>query len=186
MRVISGASKGKVLKIPKGLHTRPTSDKVKEALFSMIHFHIPGSIVLDLFSGTGSLGIEALSRGAEKAYFVDNHPKSIQTIKENIHSTGYGSKSVVLFCDAQKAIQKLVSADEQIDIVFMDPPYHENLILPCIYTMIEKKLLKKTGLLIIEHDQKEKLPECIDILSKIKEKRYGNTRITIYAEEEKR
>jgi len=186
MRVISGAAKGKLLKTPKGLHTRPTSAKVKEALFSMIHFYIPGSIVLDLFSGTGSLGIEALSRGAEKAYFVDNHPKSIQTIKENIHSTGYDAKSVIFFCDAQKAIQKLASAGEQIDIVFMDPPYHEDILFPCIDAIIEKKVLKKAGILIIEHDQKDELPERIDILSKIKERRYGNTRITIYTEEENR
>ncbi len=186
MRVIAGSSKGKIIKAPKGFHTRPTSDRVKEALFSMIHFYVPGSIVLDLFSGTGSLGIEALSRGAETVYFVDNHPMSIKIIKDNIDSVGFLVKSVVLFCNAQKAIKKLAFLKKQIDIIFMDPPYNQDHILPCIHAVAENNILKRSGLIVVEHDQKDYLPEHIEVFSKIKEKKYGNTIITIYAEEERK
>ncbi|QXM05876.1 16S rRNA (guanine(966)-N(2))-methyltransferase RsmD [Crassaminicella indica] len=183
MRVIAGISRGMKLKSPKGLNTRPTTDRVKEAIFSMINPYIIDSVVLDLFSGTGSIGIEALSRGAEKAYFVDNNKNSIHVIKENIAYTKFSEKSTVLFCDAQKAIKELCLGANKIDIIFMDPPYLKNLILPTINKIEAQGILNDDGIIVVEHDIKDSLPKEIGKFIKIKEKKYGNTLITIYSEE---
>jgi 16S rRNA (guanine(966)-N(2))-methyltransferase RsmD len=183
VRVIAGISKGMRLKSPKGLKTRPTTDRVKESIFSMINPYIIDSIVLDLFSGTGSLGIEALSRGAEKAYFIDHNKNSINVIKENIQYTNFEKKSTVLFCDAQRAIKELALGKHEVDIVFMDPPYLKGLIIPSIQAIETEGILKREGIILVEHDLKDSLPEYVGKFKKIKEKKYGNTLITIYSEE---
>ncbi|QZY57110.1 16S rRNA (guanine(966)-N(2))-methyltransferase RsmD [Crassaminicella profunda] len=183
MRVIAGISKGMRLKSPKGLETRPTTDRVKESIFSMINPYIIDSVVLDLFSGTGSLGIEALSRGAEKAYFVDCNKNSIKVIKENIAYTRLEEKSTVLFCDAHRAIKELALGTNKIDIIFMDPPYLKGLIIPSIDAIEKEEILNKEGIILVEHDLKDSLPEYIGKFMKRKEKKYGNTLITIYAKE---
>ncbi|WZL74798.1 16S rRNA (guanine(966)-N(2))-methyltransferase RsmD [Clostridiaceae bacterium 35-E11] len=183
MRVIAGSLKGRRLKTPKGIETRPTTDRVKESIFSIIHAHIIDSIIIDLFSGTGNLGIEALSRGAEKVFFVDKNKNSIQLIKENIESMGLKSKSEILFCDALKAIKQLASLSHKFDIIFMDPPYSKGLILPCMEAINAEDMLKEDGIILVEHDTKDTLPDNVGRLIKRKEKKYGNTMISIYAEE---
>lgn len=121
MRVIAGTARSLPLKAPQGLDVRPTTDKIKETLFNMLHWDLPGSIFLDLFSGSGSIGIEALSRGAKKTYFVDNSPKAISCIQQNLAFTKMTDRAVVLrqgVCSALTDIQ-----ETQVDIIFMDPPY---------------------------------------------------------------
>ncbi|QEK12009.1 16S rRNA (guanine(966)-N(2))-methyltransferase RsmD [Crassaminicella thermophila] len=184
MRVIAGSSKGMRLKAPKGLDTRPTTDRVKEAIFSMINPYIMDSIILDLFAGTGSLGIEALSRGAEKAYFVDNNKNSIKIIKENVEHTGVKEKSTILFGDVQKLIKELASNRIRFDIIFMDPPYLKGLIIPSIDIIDAENVLNKEGIIVVEHDFKDILPKCVGRFIKLKEKKYGKTLISIYSEEE--
>lgn len=183
MRVIAGSLKGRRLKPPRGIETRPTTDRVKESIFSMIHTSITDSIIIDLFSGTGNLGIEALSRGAEKVFFVDKNKNSIKLIKENIESMGLKEKSEVLFCDALRAIKRLASLPNKFDIIFMDPPYSKGFIIPCMEAIDAERILNEDGFILIEHDLKDTLPNKVGRLTKRKEKKYGNTMISIYAEE---
>ncbi|MBF8982187.1 16S rRNA (guanine(966)-N(2))-methyltransferase RsmD [Lutibacter sp. B2] len=183
MRVISGIAKGKRLMAPKGLETRPTTDRVKESIFSMINNYIIESNVLDLFSGTGSLGIEAISRGANYGYFVDNNKNSIKVINENIKTTGFEEKSEVLWSDTLNVIKQLGENGKKINIIFMDPPYLKDLIVPCIEAIDSERLLDEEGIIVVEHDIKDNIPAEIGSLKKIKEKKYGNTRISIYTEE---
>ncbi len=185
MRVIAGSAKGRVLKTIKGFHIRPTTDRVKEALFSMIDSYIIDSVVVDLFAGTGGLGIEALSRGADKVYFVDNNKNSIQVLNENIRQIGFQEKSTVLFCDARRAVEKLTLYQHPFNIIFMDPPYLKDLIIPCMHAISNHNLLKDKGIITVEHDSKDVLPDKIGSLKRVKEKRYGNTMLSIYTEEER-
>ncbi|WP_243109364.1 16S rRNA (guanine(966)-N(2))-methyltransferase RsmD [Anaerophilus nitritogenes] len=181
--MISGSSKGMKLKAPKGENTRPTTDRVKESLFSMINSYLIDSFVLDLFSGTGGLGIEALSRGAEAAYFVDNNKMSIQVIKENIEHTGYKGKSDIFFADVGKMIKEFGQKEKKFDVIFMDPPYLKDFIIPCIEDIYINKILQEDGIIVVEHDIEDLLPDQIQSLTKWKEKKYGNTLITIYSKE---
>ena len=183
MRVIAGLAKGRHLKSPVGLTTRPTTDRIKESLFSIISPYLPGSYVIDLFSGTGNLGIEALSRGAEKAVFVDNNRSSIRVIHDNIEITGFNNKSKVFHQEALKAIGELGQLEQKYDIVFMDPPYLKGLIIPCVEAIEVEGLLSPDGLIVIEHDSKDVLPEKFTRLIRIKNRKYGNTTISIYSEE---
>lgn len=183
MRVIAGLAKGRRLKSPVGLATRPTTDRIKEAIFSILHPYLPKSHVLDLFSGTGNLGIEALSRGAEKAFFVDNNKNSIRIIYENIEITGFKEKSKIFHQEALKTIRELAQLGQKYDIIFMDPPYLKGLIVPCVQAIEEDRLLSDTGVIVIEHDSKDVLPEKFTRLIRIKNRKYGNTTISIYSEE---
>lgn len=126
MRVIAGSRRSMPLKTPAGLNTRPTQDRTKETLFNVLQNDIPGAVFLDLFSGSGGIGIEALSRGAKKAYFVENNKTAIGCIKENLRFTKFTEESVVLETDALFALEKLRS-EAEIDVIFMDPPYDEEL-----------------------------------------------------------
>lgn len=125
MRVIAGSARRLPLKAPKGLEVRPTTDKIKETLFNMLHWDLPGSVFVDLFSGSGGIGIEALSRGAKKAYFVDNSPRAISCIQENLAFTKLAEHAIVLKQDACSALDYICGRyrDEKMDFVFMDPPY---------------------------------------------------------------
>lgn len=125
MRVIAGSARRLLLKTPEGMDTRPTTDRIKETLFNILQRDVPGSVFLDLFSGSGGIGIEALSRGAKKAYFVDNSPKAIACIQQNLASTRLESLGIVLKQEACSALESIFrrSQEKQIDIIFMDPPY---------------------------------------------------------------
>lgn len=125
MRVIAGTARSLPLKAPQGLDVRPTTDKIKETLFNMLHWDLPGSVFIDLFSGSGAIGIEALSRGAAKAYFADNSPKAISCIQQNLAFTKMEDRAVVLKQDACSALDsiRLRSREESADFIFMDPPY---------------------------------------------------------------
>lgn len=125
MRVIAGTARSLPLKTIEGLDTRPTTDRIKETLFNMLHHDIPGCRFLDLFSGSGSIGIEALSRGASKVYFVESNRKATECIRENLAFTKLGEGTSVMECDALTAIRK-IDGKEVFDIIFMDPPYNMN------------------------------------------------------------
>ena len=151
MRIISGKFKGKPLKELKYDHIRPTADKVKQALFTKLQFDIPSSRVLDLFCGTGALGIEAISRGASEVVFVDKNPKSVSLTKENLKMIGSNAK--VLCMPFDKAIQSL---DGQFDFIFVDPPYKSELYETALRLIFEKKLLSENGIIVCEHLKTDK------------------------------
>lgn len=123
MRVISGSAKSLKLKTIEGMETRPTQDRIKETLFNMIQYHVAGCLFLDLFAGSGGIGIEALSRGADQAYFVEKAKNAVSCIRENLKYTNLESKAVVMASDVQSAIRVLEKQGIVFDYIFMDPPY---------------------------------------------------------------
>lgn len=180
MRIISGRARGTKLYTLEGYETtRPTLDRVKEALFSKINMELPESIVLDLFSGCGALGLESISRGAEKAYLVDTSGKAIKIIKQNVAKTKFENEVVVLQEDYLKALEKFKNNNLKFDIVFLDPPYKTDFVVNATKFILENQLLKDTGRIIIETDIEEIVLEELNKISLILEdvKKYG--RVTL-------
>lgn len=156
MRVISGDARGKKLVSLEGTNTRPTLDQVKEALFNIIQFNISEKKILDLFAGSGALGIEALSRGADTAVFCDNSFEAIKIIKTNLENTRCADNAIVLHKDYISALKFLSKQNMQFDIIFLDPPYKTDFADKAIEQIIELNLLSKEGIIILETDNKEK------------------------------
>lgn len=177
MRIITGAYRGRRLASPKDLSVRPTSDKVKEAIFSMIAQEIDQTVVLDLFAGTGSLGLEALSRGAKHCYFVDNDRESVRLIKSNIGQCKAETESTVLVGDFKYGLSRI---KEPIGIAFLDPPYRTDILDEALLIVSEEGFMAPDGLVVTEHGPKKIMPESIGVLEKIKEKKYGTVYVTIY------
>ena len=170
MRVVSGLYKGKQLAGFNIDGTRPTMDRVKESLFGSIQNYLENSVCLDLFAGSGSLGIEALSNGAKKCYFVDHNREIIKILETNLNGI---KNSVLIKDDYKNALKKI---NEKLDIIFLDPPYQANLIKPSIKELIELDLLNDNALIICEYQH-----EVIDLPFKLlKEKKYGDKNIKIY------
>ncbi|HAM68383.1 MAG TPA: 16S rRNA (guanine(966)-N(2))-methyltransferase RsmD [Ruminococcus sp.] len=175
MRVITGTARGHKLLTPEGLDTRPTTDKVKEAVCSALQFDFPGAKVLDLFAGSGQMGIEALSRGASGAVFIDADPRALACIKQNVKACGFAERSSVLRSDAVSYLQRTT---ERFDIAFLDPPYRHD-ILPQILPLLAEKM-QKNGIIVCEHEPECKLSERILYFDLQKQKKYGKIIISIY------
>ncbi|MBN7772569.1 16S rRNA (guanine(966)-N(2))-methyltransferase RsmD [Clostridium aminobutyricum] len=177
MRIIAGDLKGRKLISPKDDKVRPTSDKVKEAIFSMIADTYYDEVVIDLFAGTGNLGIEAISRGAKRCYFGDRSRESLVLIKENITKCNVQDQSVIIAGDYEMILKRI---SEKAQIIFLDPPYKDGLMIGCIELIDQLDLLKEDGYIIAEHSLTENLPEQIGHFEKIKEKKYGKIVVSIY------
>ena len=177
MRVITGKARGVVLKTPDGLQTRPTTDRVKEAIFSIIQFDIPGTKVLDLFGGTGQLGIEALSRGAQSAVFVDAGDAACKLIKENLRRTKLDAQARVVRSDY---LQYLSGCGEKFDIILLDPPYAEVFLENSLNRISEIDILQTNGIIVTERPLGKELAWDFPGFSRSKDYKYGNTLITIY------
>lgn len=176
MRVISGSARGLKLKSPEGLNTRPTADRIKESLFNIISPYIYDCSFLDLFSGSGSIGIEALSRGAKDATFVDFNKDSINIIKQNISLSRLEQKSTVYNLDVSNAINTLSKNNQKFDIIFLDPPYNKGLLLPTLKKIEQLDLLKDDGFIICEQHINE--PEInLDKLYTYRTKEYKITKM---------
>ena len=179
MRVITGVARGKRLITVQGNDiVRPTGDKVKEALFSSIQFDIEGRRILDLFAGSGQLGIEALSRGAESATFVDVNDASIKVIKQNLANTSLEELSTVQKSDYSTFALR---CSQKFDIAFLDPPYQAGILEDAVSKTIP--LMSNYGKIFCEHPLELKLPESIDNFSVVKIYRYGKTLVTVYAKD---
>ncbi len=157
MRVISGTAKGKKLNSLEGLETRPTLDRVKEAVFNIIQFDIKDSVVLDLFSGSGALGIEALSRGAKEAILCDASSKAIKIINKNLEETRLKDKAKVINTDYLVTLSKI--KDKKFDIIFLDPPYKSDYVEKSIEYILKYNLLAENGIIIVETNDKNKIDE---------------------------
>ncbi len=177
MRVITGKARGVQLKTPEGLQTRPTSDRVKEALFSIIHFDIPGARVLDLFGGTGQLGIEALSRGAKSAVFVDAGDKPCALIKENLKRCKMEYEGRVVRADYMEYLNR---CREKFDIVLLDPPYAEVFLENSIKKLVEIDILESGGIIVAERPVGKELPWDFPGFTRSKDYKYGQTLLTLY------
>lgn len=177
MRVISGKYKGRSLEGFSILGTRPTMDRVKESLFAMIQNKISDSCCLDLFSGSGNLGIEALSEGAKEVYFVDKNRKAYTTICRNLDKLGVDCDNV--FCmDYIKALNYFASLNLVFDVIFLDPPYATDFITKSIFSIVDNHLLAQDGIIVCESDSLERIdiPLCLKI---VKSKKYGDKVVAI-------
>lgn len=183
MRVITGSAKGRTLITPKSNRIRPTSSRIKEALFSIIGDDVIGCTFIDGFSGTGNIGIEALSRGAKTCLFIENHKESISIIKKNLLITNFLDKSTLLVKNFIDGIKYISSQNINVDIIFLDPPYIKGLIEPALFVIIETNLLNISGMIIVEHDKNDiiTVPKGIVCLM---ERKYGNTILSFYGLEE--
>jgi len=177
MRIISGEYRGRKLLTPLNNDVRPTTDKVKEAMFSILMPYTEGANCLDLFAGTGGLGLEALSRGAAHCVFCDKDRASIALIKENIKRCGAESKSKVVFGDYMKALEH---ANEKFDIIIIDPPYYSGIYEKCFANIEKLDLLSDEGIIIAEHEKNGGLSDSFGKYIKIKERSYGKTVLSLY------
>lgn len=176
MRVTGGTGKGRKLKVPAGSRVRPTSDKVKQALFNILGEKVRDAVFLDLYAGTGGIGIEALSRGAGKVLFVDESRESVTVIKKNIEQTGFGEGAQVVTSRAEPFLKK---ASEQFHFVFLDPPYSTEQ-EPLLNLVSESEVLRPDSVVVYEHFKKQKSPECAGRLSLYREAVYGDTVLAFY------
>ena len=177
MRVISGKARGIVLKTPDGMLTRPTSDRVKEAMFSIIQFDLPGAKVLDLFGGTGQLGIEALSRGADSAVFVDMRDDACKLIKENLRCVKMESQGSVIRSDYLSYIS---STMQKFNIILLDPPYAEEFLENSLKMITEIDILQSGGIIIAERPVGKDLPFEFSGYTRSRDYKYGKTLLTVY------
>lgn len=180
MRVITGKARGVQLKTPDGLTTRPTADRVKEALFSIIQFDIPGAKVLDLFGGTGQLGIEALSRGAISATFVDAGEPACRLIKENLKRTRLEADGKVVRSDYMEFLSR---CREQYNIIFLDPPYAEVFLENALKKITEIDILASGGIIVAERPLGKELPWDFEGYTRSRDYKYGKVLLTLYRKE---
>ena len=175
MRVITGSARGRRLTTLEGESVRPTPERVKEAVFSAVQFDIEGRRVLDLFAGSGQIGIEALSRGAKQAVFVDESKDSIEVIKSNLENTGLSDKAQIKNMDF--AVY-LMQNREKFAVAFLDPPYRKGILQRAL--PLTASAMNKGGTIICENPVDEEIPECMENFIKIRNYRYGKIQITLY------
>jgi len=178
MRIISGTSKGRKLVTLKSPSLRPTSDRVKESIFNILREEIEGGMVLDLFAGTGNLGIEALSRGAKKVIFVEKGRHALGLIQRNLAQFGLEEQSEILPTDANRAIGILKQRGKTFDLIFMDPPYEKGLIEETLTKLSSHQIYHRDSILVIEHHRRELLPPIINRWNLIRQRQMGDTVIS--------
>ena len=177
MRVITGEYKGRRLESPKGNSIRPTSDKVKESIFNLLMDETYGRVFCDLFCGTGSLGIEALSRGASRCYFADDSKESVRLTLRNLDHCNASDKAVVMQCDYSRALERI---KEKVDVFLLDPPYRKGLYEKTLSLIDELDLLDYEGIIVAEHDSHQELPASAGDLVKVRAVKYGKTSLSLY------
>jgi 16S rRNA (guanine966-N2)-methyltransferase len=189
MRVIAGDCKGRRLKAVPGQNTRPTTDKVKESMFNIIGPYFEGGVALDLFAGTGGLGIEALSRGIDRAIFIDQDFKAISVIRDNVRDLRLEERTEIYKNDARRALDLLANRGVRLDLVFLDPPYHNvGLYEDVILKMQALQLLNPKAIIVAEHSRDVMLPGAYDRAMRWREATYGDISLSFYelvCEEEK-
>lgn len=178
MRIIAGKVRGLRLKTPKGYLTRPTADRIKEALFSAIQGFEVEARVLDLFAGTGALGLEALSRGADTAVFVENNPATQKVLLSNIDKSGMKMQSEIIKMDAKVFLRSFQG--EPFDLIFIDPPYGSGLGNEVLLLLLEKDLIRDQGLIVWEMGINDQFNSCVPPLRLVKEKKYGDTLLLFF------
>lgn len=175
-RVIAGAAGGIRLTTPKGLHTRPTSDRVKESLFAILGARVHGAVVLDVFAGSGALGIEALSRGAKRAYFIENDRRARACIAENLVKTRFGERAVLVAAKGLPSRRQLGA--ERFDLVFADPPYDVGYVARALRWLEREVDLADEALIVVERSRKEEIPADLKKFLVIREETYGQTALS--------
>lgn len=183
LRIIGGRLKGRKLAAFRGQSVRPTSDRVRESLFNILSVAWEGKEVLDLFAGTGGLGIEAISRGACRVVFIENHPNAIHVLEKNIAALNLSSCSEVLKYSVEKGISQVGKAGRTFDVIFLDPPYSGGLADTSLRLIGSSDILAKGGVVVVEHQGKEVLSERYQKLSMRDQRTYGKTGISFFVSE---
>ncbi len=178
MRVISGALRGRRLTAPRGMATRPTGDRIKESLFNILANHLRNRRVLDLFAGTGALGIEALSRGAVYAVFVDQAQPALSAIHRNLRDLGLEDRSRVIRWDIRSNLNFLRTLGQPMDLVFMDPPYETGAIAPTLHALVSSDQLAAGARIVVEHSLRETILLPIAHLTLTDQRRFGKTLVS--------
>ena len=184
MRVISGKCKGKKLFALEGLSLRPTSDRVKEAIFDILQKFPPGQNVLDLFAGTGALGIEALSRGAQRAVFVDGSTRSSAVLRRNIEACRLSGQGEIVSKEVQAGLKFLEERGDSFDLIFLDPPYGKGLAYRTLESLSRSHLLSDHALMVAEHSPDEDV-SSIPSLERIDRRKYGGTEVSFFRKKDK-
>lgn len=182
MRIIAGIYKSRLIHAPKGTDIRPTYDRVKESLFGILGALVIDKNVLDLFGGTGNLGIEALSRGAKSVVFVDSHPRCVAAIKQNLESLGIGGQAQVVLKDAFKYLKGAGASGPKFDLVFLDPPYYKDTIKKSLLLLDTYNIITHHSVLVAEHYKLDELPlpEELTSLKLVRQEQYGGTFLSFY------
>lgn len=180
LRVIGGEAKGRKLNILKGKAVRPTADRVKEALFNILRGKIIGAEVLDLFAGVGSLGIEALSRGAKRAVFVDKRAAGAGIIRKNLARLHFHDRAEVYQKEVSPTVRWLAQRGREFNLVFIDPPYGSDLAEKTLRNLTESSIVEEEGIVVVEHHRKGIMPGEVGGLKLIRDERYGDTSLSFY------
>lgn len=180
MRIIAGKAKGRKLIPPATMETRPTMDRVKEAMFSMILGYVPNAVAIDIFAGTGSLGLEAASRGAKEVYLIDKSPITFPLLKENIENLKFGEFCFPLNMDSYEALRGLAKKGKIFNLIFIDPPYCKEMIPEAMKIIKENNLLEKDGLIVTKIDTIEEKYEGYEDIVLTQSRKYGNTTVCFY------
>jgi len=178
LRIISGRFKGKKLHSVRGLTIRPTADRLRESIFNILSHGVLNAVVLDLFAGTGAMGIEALSRGAESAVFVENNPKALSVIHRNITSCCFGKQARIIKWDIKKNLNCLKSAGTPFDLVFLDPPYNRGMVTSALLNLEQTGSLKKGARIVVEHSPQEPIPDPVFMFDIADRRKYGKTLVS--------
>lgn len=178
MRIITGSAKGAKLKAPRGLETRPTTDRVKESVFNILSGTVVEAEVLDLFAGTGNLGLEALSRGAKHAVFVDRRAESVAVIKDNAEHTKLFQQATIYKRDVLAALDQFDQSGQTFTMVFCDPPYNRGFVASVLKRIDEGTFLAESGIVVIEHSQHELIPDKWLTLTLKRTEKYGETMVS--------
>lgn len=180
MRVVAGERKGMPLKAIVGNTTRPTTDKVKESIFNIIGPFFDGGTALDLFAGSGGLGIESLSRGAERAIFIEKDAKAFQVLQENIKKCRYEEHTELFRIDAKRAVKALLKRDITFSLVFLDPPYHQKEYYDLVQLLVDNEKIQQNGIILCEHAKEITLPQSFGEFVLKRQETYGGTIISVY------
>lgn len=179
MRIITGKARGLKLVTPKNYLVRPTADRVKEALFNIIQSRIPGSTVLDAFAGTGNLGLEAWSRGAEEIVYFDKSRESLKLVKANVEKARAGEQVTLIHTDALNGLAMMAQQGKAFDVIFSDPPYDKGLNRKVVEALEKWPVLKEGGLLVLEHSLEEDPADYLPQGTEFRQEKYGDTKISL-------
>jgi 16S rRNA (guanine966-N2)-methyltransferase len=186
MRVIGGNAKGRRLRVPRGQTLRPTSDRVKEALFNILPHDLSGIKLLELFAGTGNVSIEAISRGAAEAILIDWSDRSGKVIRENLRRLDFTDRATVRIAPVSRALRSLARQGESFDMIFLDPPYQRNWVTACLEAIARENLLRASGTLVVEHSAREQPETEYGSLILKDQRKYGDTWLSFFEHKAKR
>jgi 16S rRNA (guanine966-N2)-methyltransferase len=181
LRIIGGTLRGKKLHPFHGKGIRPTSDRTREAIFNILSDRVPGAVVLDLFAGSGALGIEALSRGADMATFIDMAPAAVSLLEKNLRSCKLKARARIISWDIERNLNCLQSHDRPYNLIFLDPPYHKGMLLPTLSHLKTNRALIPDACLVLEHGSPDELPLPIADFGLLDQRRYGKTLVSFLA-----